>query len=186
MAEEQGKIATMSQVKRIIRGKLRKHEEHTEEGLNIYPMMDMMTILLVFLIMQFAQAAAEIVQNEHLQIPYSSASKEAEESTSLTIAANSILLEQKPVVELRNGLTDASQRQGGGNGFLISGLFSALGSRREELKLIAQYRKDRPFTGDVKIIADKRTPFRTLAEIVYTLGQAQFSKMRFVVLKKGD
>ena len=37
--------------------------------------------------------------------------------------------------------------------------------------------------GAVQIIADRRTPFRTLSEVVYTLGQAEFAELHFVVLQ---
>ena len=58
MVDEQSELrqATLADCKRIIRHKLRRHEAAEEMGLNIYPMMDMMTILLVFLIMSVAAA----------------------------------------------------------------------------------------------------------------------------------
>jgi biopolymer transport protein ExbD len=37
----------------------------------------------------------------------------------------------------------------------------------------------------VQIIADRRTPFRTLSEVIYTLGQAEFAELHFVVLQGG-
>ena len=54
--EDAAKLAEshMGDCKRVIRRKLSRREEPQEVGLNIYPMMDMMTILLVFLIMSFA------------------------------------------------------------------------------------------------------------------------------------
>ena len=62
MADEHGeeKEATMAQVKSLVRRKLRKVPAHEEQSLNIYPMMDMMTILLVFLIQSFAQSSGLI------------------------------------------------------------------------------------------------------------------------------
>jgi biopolymer transport protein ExbD len=38
----------------------------------------------------------------------------------------------------------------------------------------------------VQIIADKRTPYRTLSEVIYTLGQTEFKNLRFVVNKKNQ
>jgi len=38
----------------------------------------------------------------------------------------------------------------------------------------------------VQIIADKRTPYRTLIEVVYTCGQAEFKNVRFVVIQQGQ
>ena len=66
-----------------------------------------------------------------------------------------------------------------------SPLHSIMTQHRDRLKTIARMNPNRPFTGTVTIIADKRTPFRTLSEVIYTLGQAEFSRIRFVVLQGG-
>jgi len=182
--EENQPLATSSQVKRIIRRRLGKHVPHEELGLNLYPMMDMMTILLVFLIQSFAQSsAANVMQSEELQIPNSIAKTEVEPALSITISASEIVVEGKQALSLRNGQVDPSQKQGGANGFLVTPLLNMLQNHRDRLKLIAQSQSSRPFRGEVQIIADKRTPFRTLVEVLYTMGQAEFKAMRFVVLK---
>ena len=41
----------------------------------------------------------------------------------------------------------------------------------------------RPFTGKVQNVADRRTPYRTISEIMYTVGQCEFANLRFVVQK---
>jgi biopolymer transport protein ExbD len=145
--------------------------------------MDMMTILLVFLIMQFASSAAEIVQTEDLQLPTSTSQVEAAQALSVLISASEITVEGKQVLALRNGKVDPSLKQGGGTGWLITPLLGAAKQHRDRLKLIAQRNAQRPFRGDVRIIADKRTPFRTLGEVIYSLGQAEFGALRFVVLQ---
>lgn len=184
MSEDNEPLATTSQVKRIIRRRLGKHTPHEELGLNLYPMMDMMTILLVFLIQSFAQSsAANVVQSEELQIPSSISDKEVVEALSITISASEIVVEGKQALSLRNGQVDPSQKQGGSNGFLVTPLLNILQQHRDRLKLIAQAQVSKPFRGEVQIIADKRTPYRTLVEVLYTMGQAEFKAMRFVLLK---
>jgi biopolymer transport protein ExbD len=186
MAGEHGeKTATMGQVKSIVRRKLRKKEPPEENFLNIYPMMDVMTILLVFMIMQFAASSATIVQSAELQIPYSTIQDENQEALAVQISRTEITVEGDSVLNLRNGQVDPSQKQGGGTGFLITPLLNRMQQHRDRLKQIAAQRPDRPFRGEVSIIADRRTPFRTLAEVIYTLGQSEFKHMRFVVLKRG-
>lgn len=186
------KHATMSQVKQVIRKKLRRQGEHGHTELNIYPLMDVMTILLVFMIMQFAQEAAAIVQGPTLQIPWSTSRTEQSEALPIQISFPSgeepgtIVVDGRPTVELRrNGTVDPSQKQGGGTGFLITPLHNVMTQHRDRLKLIAQMNPNRPFTGTVQIICDKRIPFRTLSEVIYTLGQAEFSNIHFVVLQQG-
>jgi|SRR5689334_18664412 len=184
--QEEARPATLADCKRIIRRKQRHHEEQEEVGLNIYPMMDMMTILLVFLIMQFASAGAEIVQSSELMLPTSTSQVEAAEALSIVISSSAIVVEGKHVLELRNGKVDPSLKQGGGTGWLITPLFADLKEHRDRLKMIASRNAQRPFRGEVRLIADKRTPFRTLGEVIYSLGQAEFGSLRFVVLKQSQ
>ena len=179
------KQASATQVKAAIRRKVKRHPEHTEEGINIYPMMDMMTIILVFLIMQFAQDSADIMQSEDLQIPTSISRQEIQEALAIQITRADILVDNRRVMGLRNGTVDPSQKQGGANGFLITPLHSVMTQHRDRLKLIAQRNPNRPFHGAVQIIADRRTPFRTLSEVIYTMGQAEFSELHFIVLQGG-
>jgi len=188
MAESTGdeRPATLADCKRIIRSKMRRHEDAEEVGLNIYPMMDMMTILLVFLIMQFANGAAEIVQSEELLLPTSTSEAEAAQALSIVISQSEIVVEGKQALSLRNGKVDPSVKQGGGTGWLITPLYNDLKEHRDRLKMIASRNAQRPFRGEVRIIADKRTPFRTLGEVIYSLGQTEFGAIRFVVLKSAQ
>jgi biopolymer transport protein ExbD len=177
--------ASMAQVKQVIRRKLRRAHEQEENFLNIYPMMDMMVILLVFMVMQFSSSSAAAIQeSDDLRIPYSTSPVDPEEALPLQVARNEIVLDGKHVIPLRNGQVDASHKQGGGTGFLITPLFNALQKKAEISKLIAQRNQQRPFKGEVQIVADARTPYRTLAEVVYTLGQAEFKNLRFVANKR--
>ena len=184
MAEE--KPATLSQLKRLIRKRIAKHPVHEELGLNIYPMMDMMTILLVFLIQSFAQSsAANVVQSEELQIPQSVARDDVEPALSITISASEISVEGKQSLTLRNGQVDPSQKQGGSNGFLVTPLADGAPAAPRSPEDDRTEPAWSALQGEVQIIADKRTPYRTLVEVLYTMGQSEFKAMRFVVLKAG-
>jgi biopolymer transport protein ExbD len=186
MAEETQQQASMGQVKALIRRKLRRIPPHDEQSLNIYPLMDVMTILLVFLIMQFAQESANIVESPEMRFPYSTSIEEPASAVQVQISRNAIVVDGRTILSLRNGMVDPSQKQGGGNGFLITPLHNILTQLRDRAKLIAARVPSRPFTGEVQIIADRRTPFRTLSEVIYTLGQSEFSKLHFVVLSTGE
>ena len=182
MADEHQK-ASMAQVKSLVRRRLRRVPEHEEQSLNIYPMMDIMTIILVFMIMNVAQETANITQSDDLQIPWTTSTDPMTEAITIQISRTEIIIEGDPTVTLRNGTVDPSQKQGGANGFLITPLLNVMQQHRDRLKMIAQRNPRRPFTGEVRIIADKRTPFRTLSEVIYTLGQAEFAHMHFIAIE---
>ena len=183
-AQDSDRPATLGDCKRLIRRAVSRREVPEEVGLNIYPMMDMMTILLVFLIQTFASGAAQVVQSEELQIPTSSSQVEAAEALSIIISQSEVVVEGKHVLSLRNGKVDPSLKQGGGNGWLITPLYNNLKQHRDRLKMIAARNAQRAFRGEVRLVADKRTPFRTLGEVVYSLGQSEFGALRFIVLRE--
>ena len=181
------KPASMSYVNRIVRAKLRRRPEPEHFGLNIYQMMDMLTILLVYMMALFATSSAAAVQeSSELRIPYSTSKVEVSEALGVQISRSSVVVDGKPVLELRNGIVDPSLKQGGSSGFLITPLYKTLGEIRDRKKRTAQRFTNQPFVGDVQIIADKRTPYRTLSEVIYTLGQTEFKNLRFVVNKKNQ
>ncbi len=181
------KPVSMSHVNRVVRAKLRRRPEPEHFGLNIYPMMDMLTILLVYMMAIFATSSAAAVQESaELRIPYSTSKVEVAEALGVQISRSGIVVDGKPVLELRNGIVDPSLKQGGSSGFLITPLYKTLGEIRDRKKRTAARFANQPFVGNVQIIADKRTPYRTLSEVIYTLGQTEFKNLRFIVNKKSQ
>jgi biopolymer transport protein ExbD len=152
--------------------------------LNITAMMDMMTILLVFMLISFTTETANITQSDQLQLASSGTAKEVVESVSVTLTKNAILVEGNAVADVHDGAIDASDKQSGDvNGLVITPLLNALTQRAELDKKIADL-KGEPFEGAATIIADKATPYRLLTEVMYTAGEAKYKKYRLIVLQK--
>ena len=68
----------------------------------------------------------------------------------------------------------------GGSGYILP-LYDALVERADLDRKIAEYNPSRPFEGNLGIIADRNMPLRTLQEILYTAGQAEFGKFQLVL-----
>src|SRR5678816_3391004 len=98
-------------VKRVPSGEEIRH-------LNIMPMMDIMTILLVAFIVTAAEAAAFSVGDVNL--PGSKSIEPLpEQAVALTIAREAILVDGKTIVSVRNGHVDASEKKDGALGMQI-------------------------------------------------------------------
>jgi len=176
------KHAPMSQVKSLIRRKLRKVEEHEHTGLNIYPMMDMMTILLVFMVMQFASSSAAIVtESDEMRLPYSVSTEALQDAVPLQITRDAILVDGRQMVSLENGRVRARDKQGGAASMMIPTVQRAMCNIRDIKKSIERQDPNQHFGGEVQVIADRRTPYRTISEVLYTIGQCDFHELRFIV-----
>ena len=84
--------------------------------------------------------------------------------------------------ELRT-IVDPSHKQGGGTALITPLLRNGATPRSSQADRAAQSATS---VGTIRIIADKRTPYRTLTEVIYTLGQAEFKALHFVLPKAGE
>jgi biopolymer transport protein ExbD len=160
-------------------------EEHQLAYLNITPMMDMMTILLVFLLKQFSVQAAAASMAEGLQLPSSSVETTRPLAVNITVSSNAILVEGDAIAPVRAGAVDPSVKRDGANGYYITPLVDTLQKHANRLKKIAAMGATE-FDGTAMIMVDKNTPYRLLTEVLYSAGQAEFRNYHLVVVKRGQ
>lgn len=158
--------------------------EHQQAYLNITPMMDMMTILLVFLLKQFSVEAAAASMAEGLQLPSSTIEQQHPLAVNITVTQSAILVEGDGVTTVRAGAVDPSVKRDGANGYYITPLVDVLTKHANRLKKIAALGGSR-FDGTAMVMVDKSTPYRLLTEVLYSAGQAEFKNYHLVVIKRG-
>ena len=165
----------------------RKVEEEAAEisFLNIMPMMDKMTILLVFLIKQFSVQQLAMNTQAGLQLPASTAQKVPQPAVNITITQTAVVVEGDAVVQVKGGAVDPVWKQDGAGGYAITPVVSALTKHRARLRKIAAL-QNATFDGIAIVMADKRTPYRLLSEVLYSAGQAEFNNYRLIVMQKGQ
>ena len=150
--------------------------------LNIVAMMDMMSILLVFLLKSWSVSAGNI-QITDIEPPPSNIQLPLSEALKVQITPTAVIVEGEAIVPVRNGGIDPSYKKSGANDYLIPPLEDVLGRHANRERKIAGL-KQSEWSGEASLIADKSTPYRLLTEVVYTMGQAGFKNYRLVVLKE--
>jgi len=158
--------------------------EHQQAYLNITPMMDMMTILLVFLLKQFSVQQAQAM-TEGLQLPSSQIEQARPPGVNITVTQNAILVEGDAVTPVRGGAVDPSVKRDGANSYYITPLVDVLTKHGNRLKKIAAM-GGTPFDHTATVMVDKNTPYRLLTEVLYSAGQAEFANYRLSVIKKAQ
>jgi biopolymer transport protein ExbD len=152
--------------------------------LNIVAMMDMMTIILVFLLKSYQTSAINVNMGEDLSIPQSTTQLHPQENITVTVTMREVTVNDRRVVDVAGGAIPAAAKEGGkADAFYVGAVYDALKKEVDKQKYIAQYNKAAPFTGRVNVVADKKVPYRTLMEVLYTAGQAELGEYKFMVLK---
>ena len=152
--------------------------------LNITAMMDMMTIILVFLLKSYSTSSLAVNLSDELKLPVSSTQVKPQDNINVTISMKEVTVNDRAALPVENGQIPAGYKeQGQADSFYVGAVYDALKKEVDKQKYIAQYNRNAPFTGRVNVIADKRIPYRTLMEVLYTAGQAELGEYKFMVLK---
>ena len=157
----------------------RRSKGEGDEKLNITSMMDMFTIILVFLLKSFSTEGQLVTPAEGLTLPTSKVEKHAKPGLSIKVSDDRILVEDKLVLEGENFENAVNQK-----GYLIEKLKKVLDKyAKEGRKSSEMYGEE--FSGEVTIQGDVTIPYRALVRIIYTCGQAGFPKTNLIVYREG-
>jgi biopolymer transport protein ExbD len=168
---------------RRARRKAREAEGEIRE-LNIVAMMDMMTIILVFLLKSYQASAINVNMSADLTIPQSTTQLHPQENITVTLSLREVAVNDRKIVPIEGGLIPAAAKEGGrADAFYVGAVHDALRKEVDKQKYIAQYNKAAPFTGRINVVADRKIPYRTLMDVLYTAGQAELGEYKFMVLK---
>ncbi len=140
-------------------------------------LVDVMTVLLIYMIQSFSGEGEIITSTKDLQLPYSSAKKKPELTVTISITNKDILIENERVASVDAVLAT--------DDMIIPSLSVWLADRRTKTEKIEKYSTKTKFKGDITILGDKRIRFRLLKKIMYTCGQEGFNNFKLAVLSKG-
>ena len=155
----------------------RKRRGGDEVKLNITSMMDMFTIILVFLIKNFSTEGAIVMPANNLTLPKSSVERQAKESLSVKVARNTIMVENNLVLDTNDYKQLAEQKE-----FMIQQLHDVLVKYSEEAKKMSKV-SGKEFSGQITIQGDTEIPYNILTRVMYTCGQAGYPNMNLFVYR---
>ena len=191
-AKQAPKQASVVRYKAALRKSIRKNAKEPEiDFLNITAMLDLMTIILVFLLKSMAASSASIPQSDDLTLPASVMTSEpSEEGVVVILSKTQILVGEnpEPIVllpsrdQLAQSGVDARYKRSGPNDLYIVPLANALSSARETDKRVRAAKGLDTSTSEGIIVADATTPYRLLIEVLFTLGQSEFGKYHLMVI----
>jgi biopolymer transport protein ExbD len=145
--------------------------------LNLTPMMDIMTMLLVFLVKSFATEPENINVSLTLRPPVSTTKTMMEAATKVTVTAEMILVDDKDILPV------SSLKLGEGQRATIPQLRDALLERADHLKALENL-GGRPFDGRLLVVAHETTPYSVLTSVLVTAGESKFAEYKLVVMQK--
>ena len=159
---------TVREARSIVRKAVKRVPEGEEiTHLNIMPMLDIVTILLVFMIKQASVSATDIMPSDVKPPQSTTLQPIPEEGTPVFIGTKAILVDGVPIVSVTGGDVDPSERAEGALALEITKLSNTLRVHRQ-----AYTNTEGKGPDSLTIIADKSTPYRLLMSVMYSSKQA--------------
>ena len=180
-------IAYKAELRKAIR---RNAHEQEINFLNIVAMLDIMTIILVFLLKSLGESSTAIPQSDDLRLPTSIVKTDPhQEGVTVTLSKSQILVGDQKILtlpgresQIQTGV-GAQHKRGGPNDLYIVPLGNVLLSARRTDAALRKAKGLDPSTSEAIIIADGTTPYRLFIEVLFTLGQSEFGKYHLMVIQ---
>jgi len=180
-------VAYKAELRRAIR---RNAHEPDINFLNITAMLDIMTIILVFLLKTLGESSAAIPQSDDLRLPTSVVHSDPhQEGVTVTISKSQILVGDQKILSLPGRESQAQtgvgaqHKRGGPNDLYIVPLGNVMMAARRTDAALRRAKGLDPSTSEAIIIADRGTPYRLFIEVLFTLGQSEFGKYHLMVIQ---
>jgi biopolymer transport protein ExbD len=182
--------ASTVQYKAELRKAIRRNAIEPEINyLNITAMLDIMTIILVFLLKTLGESSAAVPQSRDLMLPKSIIQTQpSQEGVRVTISKTQILVGDEKVLDLPNSQSLAqsgveARHKRGANSLYIVPLGNALASARQVDRALREAKGLDPASSEAIIVADSTIPYRLFIEVLFTLGQNEFGKYHLMVMQ---
>jgi biopolymer transport protein ExbD len=183
------KVRAQKRKYRAMERKYARDADNEASELNLTAMMDMMTILLVFLIKSYGAAEINVAMNEDLTPPTSKSTLTPVQAVTVTVTKKDISVGDKKVVQLESGKVPVSARPNS-ESLLISPVRDALETEVEKLQKIAENNKamaerlgtDKDPVRMLTVVGDKDMPYEILFSVLGTAGQVGLKYFKFLVV----
>ena len=153
---------------------------HKSFVLQITSMVDMFTILLVFLLKSFASSPSHITPMKGLSLPSSNNIKSADQALKLIVSEKGIFVENQQVLAFKNRQLASTDLRKGDSDF-ITPLFNEL---EKQGKILDRIAKDEETARKVLMQADSSMSYDILKKVMYTTSLAGFPNLKLATISQ--
>jgi biopolymer transport protein ExbD len=163
---------------KVLGGKIVRGRKATNADLNVVPMVDMMTMLVIFLLQQYSGSGEVLYMQKDIRLPDARHGQIIEEAPTVAISADQVVVTGQKLANVADLEADA--------GYLnIPALEERLREDKKRWEFIHQSDPNRRWDGIVNIQADQKVPFRIVKRVMYSCGVAGYFNLNFAALDIG-
>ena len=164
---------------KVLGGKMQRGHKNTSAEINVVPMVDMMTMLVIFLLQQFSATGEVLYMQKDIRLPDARHGQMIEPAPTVAISADQLVVTGQKVADVADLDRDP--------GYLdIPALEERLREEKKRWDFIHQSDPSQKWDGLVNIQADQKVPFRIVKRVMYSCGVAGYFNLNFAALDVGS
>ena len=161
----------------------RRNRAEDEAKLNITSLMDIVSIIVVYLLKSYGSDPVLIMPTAGQKIPMSRADSPIQDGIPVYISKRSITFNNKKIVQIdENGEIDPAALQN----HLIGPLYDAMAEEADKAKQMASNQGKEDWSGRIILVGDQNLKVSTLVDVMYTAGRAEFREYAFCVIQNNS
>lgn len=141
-------------------------------SLNLTPMVDMFTIIVIYLLQNFSSDGDMLFMSKDIQLPTITAKLKLERAPVVSVSAETISVDGARILDVADLTRDETWN--------VPELEEVMREKRRNIEQSSQLLgSGEPFKGVVNIQADKGVQFRILKKVMFACNQAGFGSINF-------
>jgi biopolymer transport protein ExbD len=164
---------------RSIKARSRRKKQNVFD-IDITSLLDILTILLVFLLQSYNSSGVVINVPKGIALPNSESESLSTFGVNIQVSATNIYVDDTEVVNVE--ITDPTQIYDQ-DGRRIIPLYNELVKIKDKIKVVEKLSPDaKKFSGIANLVVDKSLKYSYLKKVMYTCAEAGFKEFKFVVI----
>jgi biopolymer transport protein ExbD len=157
----------------------RRAKPEESAALGMTSLMDIVSIIVVYLLKTYASDPVLITPVADQRIPMSSVDLPIQEGVAVYVSSKELIFNEKKILTLKEGELSFDDVKN----HLIELLYQPMVEEADVSKQMAESRGEE-WNGRVILIGDERLKFSTLVDVMYTAGRAEYIEYAFCVIKR--
>jgi biopolymer transport protein TolR len=151
-------------------------QPHIFTALNLTSLIDLFTILVLFLLFNMASGGEVIPSSQKIKLPQSISDTVPKATVTIIVTEDNITVEGVEVGSVSRVMSTED--------LVIPDLKKELDRHAEKARKVGEATGTQVFEGKVTILGDRLLPFRLLEKVMFTCSQAEFSDISLAVIQK--
>ncbi|NVB39092.1 biopolymer transporter ExbD [Pseudenhygromyxa sp. WMMC2535] len=168
------------QIKKEIKRAKRRDQAPEEANLGMTSLMDIVSIIVVYLLKSYASDPVLITPIAEQKIPMSKMDAPIKEGVAIYVSSRELIFNEEQLATLKEGEFDANVVQG----HVITPLYEKLEEETEKSKAVFEDRGEE-WVGHIILIGDEALKFSAIVDVMYTAGRLNYSEYSFCIIQKG-